>query len=235
MDDANELLMGGGGKAAKFPDRMYGTTVGGIILGEPEKRQQTDFDTGKPLTWDDGNPRWQVVITLQTDERDPSDVDDRGERKVYARGQMLMAIRDACKAANAPKGIATGGRLTITYLRDEPNSKGRGNDRKVYSASYMPPGNVAMMNGSPAAPVANAFGPSGAFVAAPQQVAYAPTPNGGSFTPQLPQPSNAEAAARIAPVVNAQAPAGVDQTVWDRMAPEQRQLVLAAVGATAPF
>jgi len=60
--DANAFLMGTGIPSAKFP--TVGTTVTGTIVREPELQQQTDFDTGEPLTWPDGRPRMQVRVIL---------------------------------------------------------------------------------------------------------------------------------------------------------------------------
>lgn len=57
-------------KAEAIGDRISGALV------NAEMRQQTDFDTGKPLTFDDGNPRTQLVLTIATDE---------GEMSFYAK------------------------------------------------------------------------------------------------------------------------------------------------------
>lgn len=151
---ANALLMGGGVAAAKFD--TIGTTVGGRIVREPETKQQTDFDSGAPKFYDDGNPQWQVVVQVQTDLRDPADPNDDGVRAFYLKGQLMQAARDAVKAVNAP-GLEKGGELHVTFVRTEPNSRGRGNDKKVYAARYVKPlsaANQALMGAPVAAPVA---------------------------------------------------------------------------------
>lgn len=136
--DPNQFLMGGGVKSASFPEKQYGTQVGGIIVREPELRQQTDFDDGKPKFYDNGDPMMQIVVHVQTNERDPSNPEDDGVRAFYIKAQMLQAVRTAVRAAGG-KGLAQGGHLTIRYERDEPNSRGRGKDKKIYSAQYRLP------------------------------------------------------------------------------------------------
>lgn len=150
--NANDLLMGGGIKSASFPDGQYGTTVGGPIVREPEVRQQTDFDTGKPKVFDNGDPMMQIVVHIQTDLRDPADSTDDGVRALYLKAQMMQAVRDAIRAAGA-KGLGVGGHLAVTYVRDEPNSRGRGKDKKIYTAAYRLPAAQAatdVLMGTPA-------------------------------------------------------------------------------------
>ena len=135
MTTAQEFLMGRGGRSAKFP--AIGTSVSGQIVKEPEVTQQTEFGTGRPLTWDDGRPRLQLVVTLQTDERDPSDPDDDGKRVLYVKGKsMTNAVRDAVRKAGA-NGLEVGGTLTVTYVGD--GKAERGMPPKLYSAVYQRP------------------------------------------------------------------------------------------------
>lgn len=155
-NDPNQFLMGGGVKSASFPDQKYGTTVGGEIIREPELRQQTDFDDGKPKFYDNGDPMMHIVVQVQTAERDPLNAEDDGVRAFYIKAQMLQAVRTAVRVAGG-KGLAQGGHLTIRYERDEPNSRGRGKDKKIYSAVYRLPSpgfaaNSALMGGEPVTP-----------------------------------------------------------------------------------
>lgn len=155
--DANDFLMGGGVKSASFPDGQFGTSVEGPIVREPELRQQTDFDDGKPKFYDNGDPMMQIVVHVQTNKRD-DELDD-GVRAFYIKSQMMAAVRTAVRAAGAQK-LEPGGRLRVTYVRDEPNSRGRGKDKKIYEAKYAPPvpgqaaNDVLMGNGTSAAPAA---------------------------------------------------------------------------------
>jgi hypothetical protein len=129
-EGANELLMGGGGKTAKFPD--IGDKVMGTVLAA-EPGQQTDID-GKPLFWDDGKPRMQVVVSLQTDDRE--DDDDDGVRKLYVKGQMLKAVQEVVRPH---KGLSVGGKLAVQYTGDGEQKTRGYNPPKLYKAQYEPP------------------------------------------------------------------------------------------------
>lgn len=130
--DPNDILLGGGIQAAKFP--TVGTVVKGTVV-RSEAAQQTEFGTNKLKVYDDGKPMMQVVITLQTDERDG--VDDDGQRKLYVRGQMLSAVRDALKAAGAK--LELGGSLAVKYESDKASEKAGFNAAKQYVAQYQAP------------------------------------------------------------------------------------------------
>jgi len=137
--DANSFLMQTGVPSAKFP--TVGTTVTGTIVREPELQQQTDFDTGEPLTWPDGRPRMQVRVILQTDERDPQIPGDNGERAIYIKGNLQKAVAQAVRAAGANR-LEVGGKLSVTYSSDGV-AQGRKNPPKLYSAKYEPPDPLA--------------------------------------------------------------------------------------------
>jgi hypothetical protein len=190
--EANDLLMGGGVKSATFPDQQYGTTVGGLIVREPTVRQQTDYKTGEPKFFPNGDPMMQIVVQVQTDLRDPAEPNDDGVRGLYLKAQMMQAVREAVKAAGG-KGLEVGGHLAVTYVRDEPSKLGKGSDKKIYSAAYRLPTAQAANNVLMGTPAATMQEPAAA------------------------------------------APPGVDPALWERMAPEQKQAVLAAMAATPGF
>jgi hypothetical protein len=132
-NEVDSFLMGTGGRSAAFKtvdDRVWGEIV------HSELRQQTEFGSGELLFWDDGKPRMQLVITLQTDQHE--DEDDDGIRKVYAKGEMLKAIRAAVAKANAP-GLREGGQLLVQYVKDGPPVKKGFNGPKMFFAKYAPP------------------------------------------------------------------------------------------------
>jgi len=52
-----------GAPAAKFLN--IGDTIKGIVVSS-EVRQQTKLEDGTPLVWDDGRPRMQLVVTIDT-------------------------------------------------------------------------------------------------------------------------------------------------------------------------
>lgn len=145
---ADEFLMGGGIPSVSFKGKPYGTTYKGVVDRAPEVQQQTDFDSGKPLFWDDGRPKWQAKIVIQTDERDPKISDDDGLRAIYAKAEVQKAIAAAVRAAGA-KRVEPGGVLSLTFT-GEGEAKGKLNPPKLYAATYEPPNPLAMAADQPA-------------------------------------------------------------------------------------
>lgn len=195
--DPNDFLMGGGGTSAKFEN--VGDVVTGVISSTPEVKQQTDPQTGKPTFWDNGDPKMQLIVVLSTDQRDADNDEDDGTRRIYVKGKLQYAVRDAVKLAGA-KGLEVGGRLTITHtgLGDAPF---KGASRaKLYSAEYVSAGNVALNAPEPTASPAQAYAPP------VQQAAPAPQAAAPAFTPeQLQAFANyqAQQAAQAAPAQQA--------------------------------
>jgi hypothetical protein len=132
---ADAFLMGGGAASARFD--QPGDTVTGTIADPPEVRQQTDIKTGDPVFWPSGDPKMQLLVTLQTTLKD--DPDDDGKRRVYVKGKSLTdAVREAVRAAGA-KGLEVGGTLTVTYTGDGTASQRGFNPPKLYTAAYKRP------------------------------------------------------------------------------------------------
>lgn len=137
-----QFLMGGGGAPSAFGKYDGpGTRRGGKIVERPELRQQTEYKTNELLYWKDGNPRMQLVVTVQTDQRDPEREDDDGKRRFYVKSNMQHAVRDAIKTAGA-SGLEVGGTLYITRLRQEGE-----NEVWVHSAEYIPAAQNFVANG----------------------------------------------------------------------------------------
>jgi hypothetical protein len=126
------FLMGGGGKSASF--KSAGDSVTGTITNM-EERQQTDFDSGRPLEWDDGKPKMHLVISLLTEES--VDEDDDGMRRLYVKGNLQRAIREAVLKSGS-RTIKDGASLTVKYVGDDvPTRKGMSGAKK-YAAVYEP-------------------------------------------------------------------------------------------------
>jgi hypothetical protein len=164
-NDPNALLMGGGGRSAFTKDDPVGTVVGGTIT-ELKTAQQTDFKTGVPKTWDNGDPMMQVIVTVQTDKRE--DERDDGLRNFYLKGGAKRedttqgAVVKACREVHAP-GLTIGGTLSMAFIGTEPSQGG--SDRKRWAAKYEPP----------VMPVGDAD-PFGSTSAAADPFAATPTP-----------------------------------------------------------
>lgn len=132
----DSFLMGSGAKSAKF--ETIGTVVGGLIVDEPQLVQQKDIKTGAPKHWDDGNPMMQLVVKVQTDQRDPDDAEDDGVRAIYIKAQMRQAVADAVRKAGA-KSLEVGGDLKVKFTGTEAASTKGFNDKKIYAAQYAKP------------------------------------------------------------------------------------------------
>lgn len=139
-DDLDDLFAGGGSPAASF--KAIGDSITGVIT-DAVARQQTDFDDGTPLTWDNGDPMMEVVLTLSTSLRDKEIEDDDGSRRVFCRGQMLTAMKQAVRKAKDKKP-RIGGRITITHT-DLGEVKKKGfNAPKLFEVVYEAPNDVAL-------------------------------------------------------------------------------------------
>jgi hypothetical protein len=79
-----------------------------------------------------------VVVTLQTQLRDPQNPGDSGLRTVYLRWHSLNAVRDAIRAAGCNKP-EIGAMLQLTYSSNGPKPDNRKfNPAKLYTARYKP-------------------------------------------------------------------------------------------------
>lgn len=130
----NELdkIMSTGAKSAFSRYAQPGDSVSGTILSATQ-RQVLDFTTKKPAFWDDGSPKMQIVISIQTGLRE--DAEDDGARSLYIKawGKDKIALASAIRDAGfdmASSALATGNHFTATFTGTEPS--GAGNDRKVY-------------------------------------------------------------------------------------------------------
>jgi hypothetical protein len=121
-----DALLAGGGKTAKF--EKIGTSYSGTVISA-DIRQATNFDTGKPEFWEDGKPKQQVVIAIQTALREDSE--DDGIRSLYIKGwgDQRRALQAASKAAGGSP--APGDTFTATYVGDGEKPQ-RGFAPKIY-------------------------------------------------------------------------------------------------------
>lgn len=144
--DIRDFLFGGGARA--FPFEKPGDSVEGEILSA-KMRQQTSLEDGKPLYWDNGDPRMMLVVVLQTTLHD--DEEDAGERSLYIRGgnftvadgkgsSSLQALKDALRKAGVTE-LETGGWLKMTFSGMGAKRQGAKafNAPKLYVAEYKPP------------------------------------------------------------------------------------------------
>ena len=111
--------------ALTFP--TVGTTHTGVVL-EVKKLEDKDMVTGQPKTFDNGDPRWVFVFTLET---------GTGTANLWVRGQMQRAIREAAEKA----GVQTlvGATLSVRYVGDGEKKSAAFNAPKQYQAKVEAP------------------------------------------------------------------------------------------------
>ena len=182
----NDFLMGGGGApTATFKDAPIGRKYVGKII-DSTVTQQTDMKNNEPKFWKDGNPMMQAVITIQTDERNLDIEDDDGQRRLFVKGEMQKAVRDAVREAGA-SGLELGGMLAVMYIGDgTPPSVGM-NAPKLYKAQYKAPDPVAAAN--------DMLGMNSPVQAAPQQAVPAAPLASAATSSATAAPSSSVAAA----------------------------------------
>jgi hypothetical protein len=146
-------MLEGGKRAIKFVEKdangfdvhaPVGTSFTGTIVGDLRSAQVTDFTSKMPRFYKDGRPMMQVVMSLQTDLRDPQDPTDDGVRALYVKNQMLAAFQQALQATRHLGRIGEGTRVTVTLVNYK--DVGKGNPQKLYEikigpefVAYVPP------------------------------------------------------------------------------------------------
>lgn len=100
LSSLDELLAGNSAKAYFGANSQPGDTVTGVIE-KIETTQVNDFQTKQPAFWNDGRPKEQIHVIIQTQLRDPSVEDDDGRRSLWVKGWgiQLKAFREACRQA----------------------------------------------------------------------------------------------------------------------------------------
>lgn len=116
LSSLDSLLAGNSAKAFFDKYSQPGDTVTGVIE-KIETTQVNDFQTKQPAYWNDGRPKEQIHIIIQTQLRDPSIEDDDGRRSLWVKGWglQLKAFRDACKQSGV-KVPKPGDTITERYV-----------------------------------------------------------------------------------------------------------------------
>lgn len=233
MTNPLDDFMGGGG-ARSFPFEQPGATVTGTITKLPEKKQQTDVNTGAPRVFaNSGEPMWVYILEIQTQLHDPSDPQDDGLRSLWLKGgkwdatngmgASLRAVQEAIKTSGA-KLPAIGGELTLQFAGYGPGERGK-NPPKYYRARYVPPAAGGFMSAEIPAPQQSYAPPQ--QVQYPQQQVQGYGHQGGQNyaqpAQQLPPP----------PVPPIQPATAAQQEVMERLAEQQRRAV-SILGQASP-
>lgn len=136
MTTPNSLAdaLSGGSRYIKWDDLGQGASVTGTIVNvemrQARKYQSTDLDY-----WDDGKPKMQAVITLNTTLRDPSDSEDDGTRSISVN--LWSGQKQALAAACKNSGVAepqSGQSFTATWA----SGVGKAGDPRVFTFALGP-------------------------------------------------------------------------------------------------
>lgn len=144
-------FLSGGLTAAKWP--VIGFIVEGTVKAA-KMQQQRDFDSGEMLFWNDGSPRMQLVVDLQSEATgktwtglrnvEKAVPNDTGMRALYVKGNLQRALSQALRDAQAP--FENGAHLRIERIADVPNKDPKKQDALDFKVTYTP----AAQNSAPA-------------------------------------------------------------------------------------
>lgn len=132
-----DSVMQGGSPGLFDKNDPVGTSHQGEITGI-EAQQQTDFQTGVPLFYPNGNPKPQVVIHLKTGLRDPERNYDDGVRVFYCKGYSIPNLRAASQQAGVGNFPRVGDTIRITFSETKPSQTRGFADAKIYSFQITP-------------------------------------------------------------------------------------------------
>lgn len=137
MDPWSKIMSeGGGGKTVTFNDK--GVVFKGTLMEDPVEREQIDPATKEVKKYKDGNVRMQWVFKFQTEERDPSDPEDKGVRNLWAKHQAILAIRESLKSQGLSR-MHVGGILELAWTGQIAPDRPGVHPTKTFTARYTPP------------------------------------------------------------------------------------------------
>ena len=185
-----QLMNGGGAKSFFTGDSQPGEMVEGEIVSI-EVTQVNVFGKKQPDYWQNGDPKQQIHIVLQT-QLPPVDSDDDGRRSLWVKGwgAHLKALRDAAKKAGVDEPHI-GDRMRAKFMGF--GERGKASQLpKVYEYTIIPASQAA---------VSNLMGGGASSTPAPVQ-SQSPTPATSASTP-VPQVQSPAPAPQAQPTVDA--------------------------------
>jgi hypothetical protein len=129
-----------------------GESIEGVLVKPHETRQQTSMEDNTPLFWNDGKPRTQAVLTIQTQyknneftsenfqtraEGDPEFKDDGVRALFVSGGSMPKALKAAMRAARAQKP-EVGATIKVT-LKARTQVAGKTYSTNEFDVTYQSP------------------------------------------------------------------------------------------------
>lgn len=141
---ARAFLMGGKVRSAFKKGDPIGLEIEGTITEPPRLSQQMDYDTNEPEVWADGNPKMQLVVTIQTDLNEPTEEfpEDDGLRRLYVKGDLQKKIQKAVNDVKADN-LEPGGKIRVKFTGLGPAGVSKSgkplNPPRIHAAKYTPP------------------------------------------------------------------------------------------------
>jgi len=186
MKSVDDLIESSGGGKPYIKLNYPGAKLVGELV-DARVGVERDYDTGQPLTWDDGTPKQQLVLDIRIDwERSVGVTTGKGEEQaevgtLYCKWLQQQAIAAACKAAGVK--LSQVGPIALVRLEDGVPSNPKRKPPHQFAAEVArrtaAPGVDSLLSASePAAPSAAAPAP-GSLLGASEpatQPAAAPAP-----------------------------------------------------------
>ncbi|MFE7797017.1 hypothetical protein [Nocardia sp. NPDC057440] len=134
---ADDLLFGGGAPSVSF--RNIGDSIEGTVVVK-DTAHKTTFGTRDLEYYEDGSPKLQVVLTLQTTLRDPEKVSDDGQRRLFFPPQMKNELGRVLREMGV-KSLPLGTWIRVTHTHQTPS---KGQPRKEYKVEVRLPADNAI-------------------------------------------------------------------------------------------
>lgn len=141
MSLADAIAQTGGTPSAFTKETPAGTSVEGRVVSADIQQRRNYEDPNKLETWDDGNPKQQVRIVVDTGQphQDP-EWKGTTERAIYVKwwGEQKQALIGAVRSAG-DTDVREGGWFKAAHTHDRPSDNPRLNDEKLFSYDYRQP------------------------------------------------------------------------------------------------
>lgn len=136
LPDPFQVLQGSSVKSISFSVKdqygqnqsvPLGTEYHGRLVENLVSSQVRDFDTNDLQFWDNGQPKFQVIATVQTDYR--LDDEDDGKRRFFFSSGMLQALQQEMRDKKLQRfGVGTD--ISVTLVNLQPT---KGYPKKIYN------------------------------------------------------------------------------------------------------
>lgn len=143
-DPWDQIEGGGGAPAIKFSKKdnfgrtlpaEVGLSYTGLLTENLKSAFITDFETGEIERWPNGDPKEQIIATIQTDLQEHEE--DDGIRRIFFKGQMKSALQQEFKEKRLGR-VGPGTRFTVTLVDLKPPKNPTFNPQNIYRVDVGP-------------------------------------------------------------------------------------------------